>query len=246
MSLTPKEWAAVLKSNWERRAASPHRDFYVASLNDEERWKAQGEVDVKVMLSGLDTGFLRDAQALEIGCGVGRLTAPLLRRIKGYTGFDISDGMLTEAKRRCAHLEAARFFASDGISVPAAAKDRHYDLAIAHGVFIHCPREITSALVQSAYAQLLPKGQLRFQLLAEPWDSEGLESPQRAAPAHREFQEMEAAATPDQLALIEGTYYMGDSYHYAEVLPWLTDLTGGRVQTTRPDLLHIYGWIEKV
>lgn len=246
MSLSPREWAAVLKSNWDRRAASPHRDFYIASINDPHRWQAQGEVDVRLMLHGLDEDRLRSAELLEVGCGVGRLVAPLLNRVRAYTGFDISEVMLAEARRRCAHLSRARLFPSDGISVPRAARDREYDLVIALAVFIHCPVEITASLVRSAYSQLKTGGQLRFQLLANPDDTSGLESPAMAEPAHQEILEMENGATREQLSLIEGTYYMGHAFAFTEVQPWLTDLTGGRVYTFRPDLGHIYGWIEKV
>ena len=89
-------------------------------------------------------------------------------------------------------------------------------------------------------------GQLRFQLLADPDDASGLESPDLAEPAHHEIMEMENGATREQLSLIEGTYYMGHAFTYTDVQPWLTDLTGGRVNTFRPDLGHVYGWIEKV
>ena len=246
MSLTPREWAAVLKSNWDRRAASPHRDFYIASINDPRRWQAQGEVDVRHMFHGLDAARLRSAEVLEVGCGVGRLVAPILKRVGDYTGFDISEVMLAEARRRCAHLPRARLFPSDGLSVPVAARDRQYDLVIAQAVFIHCPREITASLVRSAYPLLKTRGQLRFQLLADPDDGAGLESPAQAEPTHHQIMEMENGATPEQLSLIEGTYYMGHAFTYTDVHPWLTNLTGGRVQTFRPDLGHVYGWIEKL
>lgn len=39
--------------------------------------------------------------ALDFGCGVGRLVIPMAARCGTVTGVDISDGMLTEAKRNC-------------------------------------------------------------------------------------------------------------------------------------------------
>lgn len=245
MNPTPAEWAKLLRENWDRRAASPHRDFYVASINDPERWKAQGEADVDGILLGLADGSLQSAHLLEIGCGVGRLAEPFLKKVKTYTGFDIAEGMVEEARRRCERLQDARFFLSDGLEVPAEARDRHYDLAIALAVFIHCPREVTASLVQSAYALLRPKGQLRFQLLADPRDPAGLEAPDLAQAGHDESQAMEQGATPEQMSLIDGQYYMGDTYSFGEVVPWLNELTGGDVWVFRPDLGHIYGWVEK-
>lgn len=41
---------------------------------------------------------------LDLGCGIGRWAEPLLPLCKIYTGVDFSEGMIEEAKKRCAHL----------------------------------------------------------------------------------------------------------------------------------------------
>ena len=42
----------------------------------------------------------RDRDALEIGCGIGRLMAPLCSRVRSVVGTDVSSGMVAAAKRR--------------------------------------------------------------------------------------------------------------------------------------------------
>ena len=72
---SPEAWAETLKADWERRAQSPSRDFYVAShrgWNDEQRWQEQARVDLQSFLLELDVASLKQHHALEIGCGVGR------------------------------------------------------------------------------------------------------------------------------------------------------------------------------
>lgn len=44
----------------------------------------------------------RDRDALEIGCGIGRLMAPLCARLRSVVGTDVSPGMIAAAQRRLA------------------------------------------------------------------------------------------------------------------------------------------------
>lgn len=45
--------------------------------------------------------------AMDFGCGVGRLVIPLAARVNRVVGVDISDGMLAEARRNCEARNAA-------------------------------------------------------------------------------------------------------------------------------------------
>ena len=170
-------WAGVLARHWEERAASPSRDFFVAShpgWDDPVAWEATARRDAELFLHGLDADWLAGADVLEIGCGVGRLARSLCERVAGYTGVDIAPGMVAEARARCADLDTARFCVGDGLGLPAEARDRHYDLVLSVAVLIHCPREVIERLVRAGYEQLRPGGQLRLQLRADPGDPTGL------------------------------------------------------------------------
>lgn len=247
---TTEDWAALLKQSWEERARSKARDFYVAShpgWQDERRWRAQAENDAALMLYQVDRAALAGWDLLEIGCGVGRLALPLAPQVASYTGVDIAPAMVDEARRRAAGLANARFLVSDGAGLPEGARDRSYQLALALAVFIHCPRAVIRSLVGAAYAVLAPGGQLRFQVLADPSDPTGIASLDAAAVVHQEIEAMEEGAGQEERTLIDGHYYMGDAFRYDELGPFLEEATGGEGRATliRPDLAHVYGWVER-
>jgi len=250
----PLGWAALLKSNWNQRGESPSRDFYVAShvgWQDSEVWQQQAAGDTAMMLSELDASWLVRARVLEMGCGVGRLVPHLLAATASYTGLDIAASMVEEARRRCSEHAEARFFESDGTSVPEAAKDRSYDLAIALAVFIHCPKQVIELLMRDIFAVLAPGGRLRFQLLGDPEDSTGIEmaTPDQVSAvdepgAPERSEAVAASATSADMELIDDHYYMGHRFGYQEAGE-LLDGIGGEFQLKRFDLLHIYGELSK-
>lgn len=245
-----QDWAALLRESWEERARSQARDFYVAShpgWRDPARWSAQAERDVELMLYRVDRRALSGWHVLEIGCGVGRLALPLAPLVASYTGVDIAPGMIEEARARCAEARNARFLVSDGAGLPREARERRYELVLVLAVFIHCPRQVIRSLVRAGYEVLAPGGQLRFQVLADPSDPSGVASLEAAEVAHQEIHEMEEQATAEQRALIDGHYYMGDAFRFAELEPFLVEASGGTglVTLIRPDLAHVYGWVAK-
>lgn len=250
----PLGWAALLKSNWNQRGESPSRDFYVAShlgWQDSEAWDQQAAVDTGMMLSELDVDWLARARVLEMGCGVGRLVPHLLAATASYTGLDIAESMVEEARQRCRQQSQARFFESDGTSVPQAARDRSYDLAIALAVFIHCPKQVIELLMRDIFAVLAPGGRLRFQLLGDPEDLTGIEvttsdqvSDDDEHGALERSEAVEAMTTPVDMELIDDHYYMGHTFGYQEAGE-LLDGMGGEFQLKRFDPLHIYGELSK-
>lgn len=67
-----------------------------------------GECHIEHVLRIVDAHVMagrKIERALDFGCGVGRLVIPLTKIAKEVTGVDISEGMLSEARRNCAGLE---------------------------------------------------------------------------------------------------------------------------------------------
>jgi SAM-dependent methyltransferase len=62
-----------------------------------------------------DWGVLgRDRDALEIGCGIGRLMVPLCSRVRSVVGTDVSSGMIAAAERRLDGLSNASVHLATG------------------------------------------------------------------------------------------------------------------------------------
>jgi SAM-dependent methyltransferase len=241
-----EDLAKTIKDEWERRARSPDREFFVAShqgWNTEDGREKQARNDARNFLLLLDLGKTAGQDILEIGCGSGRLVPYIAPHFRTYTGFDISPTMIEVARKRCASVENARFFESDGVSIPKGACDRQYDVAVAAAVLIHCPKDICETLVDAAMKQIRVGGRLRLQMYADPSDPEGIASgkdlgvwdesgtPNRAAM-------IEEGATADQRQLIAGTHYDGHRFRYAEAKEWLSRLGDARLFRVTP--LHLY------
>jgi SAM-dependent methyltransferase len=239
---TAQHWAGLLKSEWEKRARSGSRDYYVAThdgWNDAEAWRRQAKVDVESLLSELSDEWLTAAHVLELGCGVGRLAPCLLARTASYTGVDIAPAMVEEAKLRVKEARA-RFFVSDGLGVPDDAKDQTYDLIVAWAVFIHCPRNLVQTIVQDAASLVRAGGRFRFQLLADPDDPTGITGPPTELATYREASEAQSnVVTTEELKLIDDHYWMGHAFRYEEARQ-LFESMGTELRLHRFDPSHIY------
>jgi SAM-dependent methyltransferase len=250
---TPDDWARLLKREWEARGALPSRDLFVAShagWNDPVAWERTAATEVELFLAGLDADWLRTIDVLELGCGSGRLARRLRAAARSYTGFDIAPSMVAAAQQRCAGVDGVRFFVGDGLSVPDPARDRAYGLVLAAAVFIHCPRAVIATNVRAAFDALQPRGQLRLSVLAFHDDPEGIVGPQDEVRKASEVLANDMATvianlTPEERALAFDTYYMGDRFRYAELTPFLHQLTGGTVTLYRGDPGCIYAAVTR-
>ncbi len=245
-------WVEIIRDNWESFARSKYRNFFVAShrgWNDLDAWKAHAAFDAAIVLHELDPVQLLQSDVLEVGCGVGRLAAVLAPRVKSYTGIDIAPGMVEEARYRYANLHNVRFLIGNGLTVPAVAADRHYSLAFAHAVFIHCPRDVIRSLIASVCDVLTPGGEFRFQLRADSSDPTGIR-PSKEAPIDVELPQLGAgdlsAAELHALCEIEaatkGRYYMGHAFRYDEVEPFISAAASGmrsRVFRFHPEDIYV-------
>jgi len=237
--------AKTLKAEWEARARSENREFYVAShpgWNTAEGRAHQARSDATNFLVHLDPEVLRTSDLLEVGCGSGRLVPYIAPRVQSYTGIDISRTMVEVARRDCHEIANARFFEASGTELPEGARDRRYDIALSVAVFIHNPKHVCDSLARSAMAQLRVGGEFRVQLRADAADPEGITPGSDTATIER-AQAVERTATPDQKDLILGTNYYGHPFGYHEAKTWLESL--GDAQVYRMDPLFIYGFVKR-
>jgi SAM-dependent methyltransferase len=247
------DWAKELATNWEARAALPSRDLFVAShpdWNDPETWLRRAEIEISLFFAGLDMEWLAGVDVLELGCGSGRLAGLVRDAARSYTGYDIAAGMVKAAQQRCRDREGVRFFVGDGLDVPAEAQDRQYGLVLAVAVLIHCPRTVIATNIQNVWRHVQPGGQIRLSVLAVHNDPEGIVGPQDEVEKALETivsekQSVIANLSDEERRLAFDTYYMGERFRYAEMEPFLSELTGGEVALYRGDPGCIYAAITK-
>ena len=129
--------------------------------------------------------------------------------------------------------------------VPEEACDRTYELVFSHGVLIHCPLDVIRALLASAWQRVAPGGELRLQVLADPTDPEGVVSIEAAEQDHATAVAIDRVEEELEDPLIDGRYYMGHAFRYADVQPLLEEVTDGSIQVVRPTLTHVYGIVTR-
>lgn len=145
-------WGVLTNERFLRKRMneSAKRDFY-----------ATGAGDIAFVLSRLHPMVpdFRPRQALDFGCGVGRLTLAMAHHAEAVTGIDIAPAMLGEA--RGAASESGIRNATFLDAVPDAAR---YDWINSLIVFQHIPSRRGYAILHDLLSRLAPKGVCSIQL----------------------------------------------------------------------------------
>jgi len=110
------------------------------------------------------TGKAPGGRALDFGCGAGRLTEAMCAQAQDVTGYDISPGMLAEARKRGGRA-----------TYVDALPSGPFDWINSFIVFQHIPPARGLALLEDLLARLAPGGQVSLQLTI--WRDDRLISP---------------------------------------------------------------------
>lgn len=107
---------------------------------DSDEFFASGRAEVDRILARADTlGLLgRRGRALDVGCGIGRVSAALADHFDEVVGVDISDAMLSRARELHAARPGLRFDQAPADDLSALATDS-FDLAFTKLVLQHLP-----------------------------------------------------------------------------------------------------------
>jgi len=112
-------------------------------------------------------GDTRERTALEIGCGIGRMTEFFSPDFRQVYGIDISDVMIENAKKRLSHLHNVTLAANDGQSIPFG--DEQFDFIFSYLVLQHIQTtESIQTYLQHMYRTLKPGGLAKIQLRTGP------------------------------------------------------------------------------
>jgi len=147
--------------NHVRDLEEEHDDHAVAmqqAVGGEFEVIGQMELDLLVSVGLPVDGFL-----IDVGCGSGRLTAPLAGYLRGdYLGTDIVPELLDHARSLVARPEW-RFELCSGFAIPAEIDTA--DVVCFFSVFTHLLHEETYHYLQEAHRVLRPGGRVVFSFL---------------------------------------------------------------------------------
>lgn len=135
---------------------------------EQDSFWASGETDLDGIFELLGVTVDPAAVALDIGCGVGRLTRVLSRRASEVYGLDVSGEMIERAREQNAHLTNVYWLQGDGVSLQPLT-DGSVDVCVSHVVFQHIPDpQITYGYMREIGRVLRPGGWAAFQVSNDP------------------------------------------------------------------------------
>jgi len=159
---------AHMRRFWDRRAREDAFFFVDDRLEygrpDEASFWQGGEEVLDGFLNafGLDLG--PGQVAVDVGCGIGRLTRPLARRVARVKALDVSPDMLEQARSYNRDLDNVEWLLGDGSSL-AGVRDDSADVCLSVVTFQHIPDpEITLGYVREMGRALRPGGFALFQV----------------------------------------------------------------------------------
>ncbi len=165
--------AQRMRSDWNERAREDA--FYFVAFGRRNQTEAEFLATSADVVHGLEAELKRlppadrrDRRALEIGCGPGRLMAPLSWTFGEVHGIDVSDEMIRLAMRGLHDIPNAFPRLTRGTDLGCYG-DEMFDFVYSYAVFQHIPaREIVLGYLADARRVLKEGGVLRCQVNGLP------------------------------------------------------------------------------
>jgi SAM-dependent methyltransferase len=172
-------------SDWRRLGATDpywgvisHPDYKAENLTPAnlEAFYASGQAETAELVRRLQhaAGARPAGRALDFGCGTGRLTEAMAAHVEEAVGYDISPGMLEQARER-----------GGKATYVGALPDGPFDWINSFMVFQHIPPPRGLALIEALLARLAPGGVVSLHVTI--WSEAHLRPP--AAPGWRRLAE---------------------------------------------------------
>ena len=159
-----------MKRDWDRRAdADPY--YWVAATQEADltSYHASAERDCQVFIEGL-APLLPDGLSgamLDLGCGIGRMTAPLANHFDRVVGVDVSPQMIARAQELHATKENVSFIVNSGADL-GALDSESFQVACSYSVLPHLPPDVVSAYFSEVGRVLVEGGVFRYQFWIGP------------------------------------------------------------------------------
>src|SRR5262249_53624891 len=135
----------------------------------EEEFAASGKASVEgsitnelELISGANDPS--EMRVLEIGCGVGRMTAPLADVFGEVHAIDVSAEMIARARQRLEHLPNVHLWETSGLDL-GPFESGYFDFAYSFIVFQHIPeKETIIGYFREVHRTLKPGKLFKFQV----------------------------------------------------------------------------------
>ncbi len=155
---------AVFKARrlWDRAARELPREMTAAQdAGDWDAYWASGTRDLEIMLStARRAGSLGTELALDLGCGLGRLTLPLADHFERVVGVDIAPEMVRLAQQHSERPNVSYALVGPDSRLPLP--DGTVDFAVAWTVFRHMAKPAFARYLDELHRVLRPGGCLAF------------------------------------------------------------------------------------
>jgi SAM-dependent methyltransferase len=160
------DWNQRMRQDWDRRAREDAQKFiYTGDADFVQSGEANYNQLVRPYLPILLRGRpARECRAVEIGCGIGRMTEWFAANFGFVEAIDVSPAMIETARQRLGHLPNLAFHLGQGCDLAPIA-DASADLVFSYIVFQHIPsRAAVEGYVRDAARVLKDGGAFKFQL----------------------------------------------------------------------------------
>lgn len=162
------------KKKWDELSKENARYYIYSDLGEkitEKEFRESGKRDVDDLI--VNDAFLmkrleptEDKVAVEIGCGIGRLSEFIAPLFNELYAVDISKEMISGAKKRI-HARNAFFFSTDGTNLPIISESA--DFVFSFIVFQHMPTtEVVVGNFEEIFRVLKPGGIAKIQVRGVP------------------------------------------------------------------------------
>jgi SAM-dependent methyltransferase len=167
----------VRSSEWERFAQEDARHYICTDIpkDDPDAFWRSGEKIVGQQFLPLATRYkIHPGTAVEIGCGIGRLTIPVARHFDKVIGFDISSGMVEQASANAAargvtNASFCKVEAPQGLAQQVPGIAGNVDFLYSFLVFQHIDdSRVIEAYMKSISTLLAPGGIAYVQFDSRP------------------------------------------------------------------------------
>ncbi len=163
-----------LRADWERLSTDDPMWAVLTEPDKKGTWEVgeffeTGRREVDTVMGTVDelVPDLAHGDALDFGCGVGRLTQALAEHFASVTGVDIAEPMITQARHFNQHGDRCRFVHNTGGDLATFA-DASMDLVYSSIVLQHIPSEFARGYLREFARVLRPGGVATFTLPSHP------------------------------------------------------------------------------